>query len=404
MAAACQIIPTVERFTPSVIAFLDCQARTLGAQGYQALAAPGSPVSLLLTAMLTLFVAFIGYRMLFGHMPTIRAGVLAAVKVGVVLALATGWPAYRTVIYDVVLHEPAELAAAVGAPTALPGSGGGLIDRLDGVDRAFHTLAAFGVGQPPARPEGATVFPPTAPPMFTGFDNFALGASRVAFLAGVIGAFALVRIAAGLLLALGPLFIAFLLFDGTRGLFEGWVRALIGITLGALAITIALGIELALLEPWLADLLARRAADVAIVGVPEQLLAITSIFTLLLGGLLIVVGRVAFSWRFPFRLPEAVAFRPALEHHVRQTLAPAAAAGTIENRSRAAVIADAIAASQRREVQSPIHVDPPGRVSEQTGRSRDTLHSSKAEPLGQSFRRRTTLRISASASRRDSRS
>src|SRR3546814_9007720 len=106
--ASCQWIPAVERFAPSVIAFLDGQAQTLGAEGYQALAAPGSPVSVLLTVMLTVFVAFIGYRMLFGHMPTIREGVLAAVKIGIVLALATGWPAYRTIIYDVVLQEPAE--------------------------------------------------------------------------------------------------------------------------------------------------------------------------------------------------------------------------------------------------------------------------------------------------------
>src|SRR3546814_18007667 len=106
--ASCQWIPAVERFAPSVIAFLDGQAQTLGAEGYQALAAPGSPVSVLLTVMLTVFVAFIGYRMLFGHMPTIREGVLAAVKIGIVLALATGWPAYRTIIYAVVLQAPAE--------------------------------------------------------------------------------------------------------------------------------------------------------------------------------------------------------------------------------------------------------------------------------------------------------
>ena len=37
---------------------------------------------------------------------------------------------------------------------------------------------------------------------------------------------------AGLLLALGPLFAIFLLFEGTRGLFEGWVRGLAGAALG----------------------------------------------------------------------------------------------------------------------------------------------------------------------------
>ena len=68
------------------------------------------------------------------------------------------------------------------------------------------------------------------------------------------------RLVAGLLLALGPFFIAFLLFDGTRGLFEGWLRVLGGAALGALGTAIVLGVELALLEPWLADLLACRLA------------------------------------------------------------------------------------------------------------------------------------------------
>jgi type IV secretion system protein VirB6 len=398
--AACQVIPAAERFAPSVIAFLDCQARTLGAQGYQALAAPGSPVSVMLTVMLTLFVAFIGYRMLFGHMPSVREGVLAAVKVGVVLAVATGWPAFRTIIYDVVLEEPAELASAIGAPAALPGAGGGLVERLDGADRALQTLAAFGAGQPPMRPEGQAVFPPVAPPMFGGFDAFALGASRVAFLGGAIGAFALLRIAAGLLLALGPLFIAFLLFDGTRGLFEGWVRALVGITLGAVATSILLGVELALLEPWLADLLSRRAANIAVVGAPEQLLAITSIFSLVLAGLLFVMGRVAFSWKLPVRWPEGVSSARSLE--VGAGAAPASRTGTvpIENRSRAAVIADAVAASQQRDMRV-VQSLAPARVSAQAGRSRDEIQTLKAEPLGQSFRRRTTLRISAGVRRRD---
>jgi type IV secretion system protein VirB6 len=294
--APCHVIPSVERFAPGIIGYLDCQAQTLGAQGYQALAAPGSTVSLLLTAMLTLFVAFFGYRMLFGQLPTVREGVLAFVKIGIVLALATNWPAYQRLIYDVVLHEPAELVAEVGGAAGLPGSGGGLVGRLDAVDRALAMLSVYGVGQPTAQLDARRA----APPMFMGFDRFALGASRVVFLTSTIGAFALLRIGAGLLLALGPLFIAFLLFEGTRGLFEGWVRALLGLTLGAFATAIALGIELALLEPWLIDLLARRASDTAIMGVPAELLAISFIFAGVLGAMLIIVGRTAWSWRLPF--------------------------------------------------------------------------------------------------------
>src|SRR3546814_8627263 len=64
-----------------------------------------------------------------------------------------------------------------------------------------------------------------------------------------IASFAIVRIAAALLLALAPLFVAFLLFDGTRRLFEGWAKALIATALGSLAIAVAVGIELAFVEP-----------------------------------------------------------------------------------------------------------------------------------------------------------
>src|SRR3546814_1507404 len=66
--------------------------------------------------------------------------------------------------------------------------------------------------------------PSVAPPPFLGFDSFALGFARVIFLVSTIASFAIVRIAAALLLALAPLFVAFLLFDGTRGLFEGWAK------------------------------------------------------------------------------------------------------------------------------------------------------------------------------------
>ncbi|WP_204350118.1 type IV secretion system protein, partial [Serratia marcescens] len=69
------------------------------------------------------------------------------------------------------------------------------------------------------------------------------GTARVTFLTATIAAYASVRLVAGLLLALGPLFIALLLFEGTRSLFEGWVRGLVAAILGAVAVTILLGVE-----------------------------------------------------------------------------------------------------------------------------------------------------------------
>lgn len=402
MQGLCQAVPNVDRFAPGVIGFLDCQARTLGAQGYQALAAPGSTVSMLLTGMLTLFVAFIGYRMLVGQVPTIREGVLACVKIGFVLALATSWPAYQRVIYDVVLHEPANLVAKIGAPSALPGSGGGLVQRLDSADGAFSSLAVYGVGQLGNEADPRQV----APPLFIGFDTFALGASRVVFLAGAIGAFALLRIMAGLLLALGPLFIAFLLFEGTRGLFEGWLRGLIAAALGALATAVVLGIELALLEPWLTDLLARRAANIAIGGAPAQLLAMTFVFAGVLGALMLVMARVAFSWKLPITWPTGLLSSHAASSQGTAAFARKQAPTPLESRSRAAVIAEAVAASERREAAPAVGGlgTGPRRVPANAARSRDEdLRAGSTVPLGHSFPRRVGTRVSASAITRDRR-
>ena len=127
---ACPGLPA-NAFLGGIIDYVDCQAQAIGSGGYQALAAPGSTLSLVLTGLLTLFVAFFGYRMLFGQTPGMRDGVLALVKIGIVMALALGWPAYRTLIYDVALRGPAELAGEIGRPSALPGAGGGMVARLD---------------------------------------------------------------------------------------------------------------------------------------------------------------------------------------------------------------------------------------------------------------------------------
>src|SRR3546814_4617513 len=137
--------------------------------------------------------------------------------------------------------------------------------------------------------------PSVPPPPFIGFDNFALGFARVVFLVATIASFAAVRIVAGLLLALAPLFAAFLLFDGTRGLFAGWLKALIGSALGSLAIAITLGVTLAFLEPWLATLLARRGAGLDIMGGPAQLFAAATIFAIALAAVMVIVGRAAYG-------------------------------------------------------------------------------------------------------------
>ena len=137
---------------------------------------PGSTLSVVLTGFLTIFIALIGYNLLLGHSLTVRSGTLAFVKIGAIFALATSWPAYRTLVYDLVTDGPAQLVAEIGPHAGVVGSDGTLVQRLDLADQALERLSVLGPGILP--PDARADMPP---PPFGGFDSFALGGSRVLF-------------------------------------------------------------------------------------------------------------------------------------------------------------------------------------------------------------------------------
>jgi type IV secretion system protein VirB6 len=409
--AACQPLTYESGFVSGVLNFTDCQAQNIGSGGYQALAAPGSTLSLVLTGFLTIFVALYGYRMLFGQTPGVRDGVMALAKIGIVLALATSWPAYRALFYDVTLHGPAEIAESVGAPAGLPGAQGGLVGRLAGVDVGLIELSRVGIGTIDQTPKttqtrvvnGQTQQVITADHQPDTFEPWALGGARVMYLVTAIAGFASVRLVAGLLLALGPFFIAFLLFDGTRGLFEGWIRGLAAAALGAVAVAVILGVELALLEPWLTELLARRAVRLSIIGAPTELLVVTMAFALATLAALASVTRLAMGFRMPQSWRAAASNIVSNLTTTQPQSRPAAAQQHVpaEQHSRAAAVAEAVAATQRREQALAVAGAAQAPRQSATGLARD-LPPPAPTPLGQSYTRRTRARTSGSAGRRDS--
>jgi len=421
MQVACPAISDMA-FLSSVLGHVDCQAQNLGAGGYQALAAPGGPAALLLTGASTIFIALIGYRLLLGETPSLRDGVVATIKIGVVLALATSWPAFRTLAYDVTLRAPAEMAGTIGAPSSLPGSNGGLVARLQTIDDELVELNVIGTGRPP---NTNPVVGPSATPLTPAqqqqqlrelrdlasrarwdpmHDFSLLGSARTVFLTGAIAGFASVRLIAGLLLALGPLFVLFVLFDGTRGLFEGWVRGLAGAALGALATAIVLGVELALLEPWLAAVLDLRHQNIATPAVPVELLVLALVFALTSLAALVAVAKVAAGFRMPaaWRILRDTAIGRTGDATLALAAPRAGQAAPNDERGRALVIADAVAATQRREslaaAPAPTSFGRPGIAPA----ARQEIAVAGAVPLGQSFRRRTRGRVSAGSTRRDS--
>ena len=289
---ACPQIITGERFVTRILTHMDCQAQYLGSYGYQSLAEPGSLASVILTGLLTLFIALWGLRLLFGPQATMRDFVMDGLKVGVVLTLALSWPAFRTVVHDVVIHGPAEIAASLSTP-GLAASGAGFVERLQGIDSAMVSLTDVGTG----RRSGQFVDGGEAGASFQGSaleDESALGWSRLSFLAGLIGSLALLRIVAGLLLALTPVAAGLLLFDATKGLFAGWLRGLVLAVLAATGSAVVIGVELAILEPWLADALRLRQLGYATPSAPIELLAISVAFAIVQFAIIWLLGKTAF--------------------------------------------------------------------------------------------------------------
>jgi type IV secretion system protein VirB6 len=339
--------------------------------------------------------------LLLGHSLTVRDGTLAFVKIGVVLALATSWPAYRTMVYDLVVDGPAQLVGEIGPAAGIIGADGTLLRRLDNADRSLSQLAVLGPGTFVAGASDTQV----APPPFGGFDSFALGGSRILFLLTAVAGLAAVRVVTGLMLALGPFFIAFLMFDSTRSLFEGWVRVLAGAALGAIGIAITLGLELALLEPWLADILARRVAGEPLPTVPTELFVIACLFAVIALGAVVACARVARAFRLaPILRSLPIDREPTTRSASTRTQSTRSQSRLSEvERSRAAAVASIMTATIRRDelggvvrAGSAFNTRAAGVASAQRDGTPRT-----ASPVGRSFTRRAGARVSSTAIRRD---
>jgi type IV secretion system protein VirB6 len=297
---ACGTFDPAAGYVVGLTAFIDCRVQELGEAGYLALAADGSPVRLALTGLVAILVALIGYRLMLGERFEIRHGVLTAVRLGIVLALCTQWPAYQALVYKVVINGPAELARSILAgeqAEALPA-------RIEGTHQMLEAIAqprAAALGPVAQLQSGAAV--PAPPALLTGGltieEKKRLSTSSIVLLVASLGALLSVRVAAGLLLALGPLFAACLLFDGLKGWFEGWVRGLAGAMLGSVAATTVLVLELTVLEPQLIELATGLQAGLPRPGASTEVFATTLLFAVVAAVTMLLVTRAAAGFRLP---------------------------------------------------------------------------------------------------------
>ena len=264
--ANCTAINPAAGSAENMVATVDCYMQSTVQSGYASLLGQGSVFNVALTIALTLYVALLGYRLIFGR-STLSMGEMMPrmLMIGAVLALTSNWATYQVLVYDVLTDGPQEIVQAI---SPADGNSTSITERIDVLSGRMVDLADAWT-EFDARPDlsmvaDSSLDPDALPATVAGMSAFvapkeSLGPNMLLFSALFLvlasaGVLVVAKIILGLLLVLGPIFAVLGLFAGTRGLTLGWGRAAVLMALvPAMAMMTSAG-AVALLEPVLAQM------------------------------------------------------------------------------------------------------------------------------------------------------
>jgi type IV secretion system protein VirB6 len=241
MANQCdQIVASASDGILPALRAVDCLANETTSAAFDRLFGGQGILLPALTILLTLYIAFFAISLLTGRS---RLGISTLtprmMTLGLVLTFATSWVAYQNVVWSLATGGPDQLAGIIigarGSATEV------FANRIDLILRVISDVAQTASGTA----EGAAQT--TAAGSFSPGNLMWLGA--LLLLLGTVGILVTTRIALAVLLAVGPVFVLFALFPGTRGLFAGWLRAIVLTAMTPLFVIVGGGLMLELLIP-----------------------------------------------------------------------------------------------------------------------------------------------------------
>jgi len=290
--AICQS-PSEQDMVGGVIDTVDCHIRLLVHDAYRELVGPNTVFAAAFTGLLTIYIALLGYQLLFGR-SGLRVTQLPVIvlKIGLILAFLTSWAAYQTVIFNLLFEGPEDIMKALMAP--LSGRGASFDgDVMTGVQRAFEDLSgAAGIYGGMASPTANLL--QGGPMLGSGL----LWLTAIALLLLTLGLVIAAKIVLAFLLAIGPIFIGMLLFDSTRGLFEGWLRASLSAAMAPLAVNIFGAVMLTILQPFLDILVANAGGRLFDMGPVITIIIVVIVFMMVMVFGLGAVGAIGRGFAF----------------------------------------------------------------------------------------------------------
>lgn len=239
MSAACDLAAqSMGMGVSAALTAVDCIAGSVSEQAFNRLFGTEGQLAFALTLLLGLYVAFFGISLMLGRSNlSVRVLIPKMMTLGLVLTFATSFVAFSTIFYNIFIGGPDQIA---GILTGTSGESATAVfaQKLDVVFQAVQEATGDTKDIDAFSPPGI---------MWMG---------AMLLLLGTVGLLVTARIALALLLALGPIFVVLALFEGTRGLFTGWLKGLTMMALAPLFAVLGGSIMLELAVPVLAALVA----------------------------------------------------------------------------------------------------------------------------------------------------
>lgn len=332
---------------------VDCLANDATAVSFGRLFGAHGSFQTALTIILTIYIALLAFNLLTGR-SALKVSVLTPrmMTLGLVLTFATSWIAYQSVVWNLATGAPDEIASVL---VGTDGSATNIFaQRLDGMFTAI-TDAVSNINPSVAASQAGLASPA---------NILSLGA--LLLLLGTVGVLVVCRLALAALLIIGPVFIVLALFEGTRGLFEGWLKSVAMFALVPL-LTVVMGSGALVAISPMVDGLAQAGTEIPLKTAVSILVA--SIIYL---ALMLLVFKVAANLTRGWRLGRAQVQQPALagvpasvyqERALQPAAAtPAAAAQIASDRVRSTVASLENTSSHRVSVLSQAALPAPAPV------------------------------------------
>ena len=214
----------------SALRAVDCVAAETTGAAFGRLFASGGALVTALTILLTLYIAFFAINLLTGRSSLgVRSLTPRMLTLGLVLTFASSWVAYQAVVWNLAIGAPDWLAGLLtgdsGSATAT------FATKVDVVFAAIEEASGDSENVSAFSPEGM------------------LWLGAMLFMLGTVGVLVTARIALAVLVALGPIFVVLALFNGTRGMFTGWLKGVVMLALTPLFAVLAGSVMLELSVP-----------------------------------------------------------------------------------------------------------------------------------------------------------